>query len=62
MTEERKRELVTAIGRTRRELNQALSQAHAAGLKVEADVLESCSLGDKHNHISIVTHVFEKLD
>lgn len=62
MTHDRKTELVTGIGKARRELNRTLSEAFAAGLRVDVDTIESKTISDSFPRVQVVTQVFEKLD
>ncbi|QGH74916.1 hypothetical protein MAL1_00170 [Bacteriophage DSS3_MAL1] len=62
MTPDRKAELVSSIGRARRELNRCLSEAHIAGLRVDVDTLESQSIADAHPRVQVTTNIYEKLD
>lgn len=62
MTPERKTELVSSIGKARRELNRWLSEAHIAGLRVDVDTLESQSITDALPRVQVTTNIYEKLD
>ena len=62
MTPEREAELVSSIGKARRELNRRLSEAHIAGLRVDVDTLESQSITDAHPRVQVTTEIYEKLD
>ncbi|QJA43075.1 hypothetical protein [Phaeobacter phage MD18] len=62
MDHDRKTELVTGIGKARRELNSALSEAIAAGLRVDVSTIESKTISGPFPRVQMVTQVFEKLD